>query len=200
MARVFALDGLVPVIDPTAFVHPTAVLTGDVIVGPRCYVGPCASLRGDFGRIILEAGSNVQDSCTMHGFPGTDTVIGADASVGHGAVVHGARIGRNALVGMNAVVNDDAVIGEEAIVAAMSFVKAGFEVPARHLAGGIPAKVMRKLGEAEIAWKTEGTREYQELARRCRATLVEAPPLAAPEPNRSRMAGKTLPKHLQKKS
>src|SRR3712207_713491 len=116
MARVFALDGVVPVIDPTAFVHPTAVLTGDVIVGPGCYVGPCASLRGDFGRIILEAGSNVQDNCTMHGFPGTDTVIGRDASVGHGAIVHGARIGRNALIGMNAVVNDDAVVGEEAVV------------------------------------------------------------------------------------
>jgi phenylacetic acid degradation protein len=200
MARVFALDGLVPVIDPTAFVHPTAVLTGDVIVGPGCYVGPCASLRGDFGRIILETGSNVQDSCTMHGFPGTDTVIGENASIGHGAVIHGARIGRNALVGMNAVVNDDAVVGEESIVAAMSFVKAGFEVPARHLAGGIPARIMRPLGEAEIAWMAEGTREYQELTRRCRATLVEAKPLAAPEPDRPRMAGKVAPKHLQKKS
>ena len=200
MARVFALDGLVPVIDPTAFVHPTAVLTGDVIVGPGCYVGPCASLRGDFGRIILESGSNVQDSCTMHGFPGTDTVIGENASIGHGAVIHGAKIGRNALVGMNAVVNDDAVIGEESIVAAMSFVKAGFEVPARHLAGGIPARIMRPLEEAEIAWKSEGTREYQELTRRCRTSLVEAAPLAAPEPDRPRMAGKVGPKHLQKKS
>jgi len=201
MPRVFAIDGIVPVIDPTAFVHPTAVLTGDVIVGPGCYVGPCASLRGDFGRLILEAGCNVQDNCTMHGFPGTDTVIGEDGHIGHGAVIHGARIGRGALVGMNAVVNDDAIVGEAAIVAALAFVKAGFEVPARHLAAGIPAKIVRPLTEDEIAWKAEGTREYQELTRRSLATLVEATPLAAPEPDRKRIpAGSVAPKHLQKKS
>ena len=201
MPRVFAIDGIVPVIDPTAFVHPTAVLTGDVIVGPGCYVGPCASLRGDFGRLILEAGCNVQDNCTMHGFPGTDTVIGEDGHIGHGAVIHGARIGRGALVGMNAVVNDDAIVGEAAIVAALAFVKAGFEVPARHLAAGIPAKIVRPLTEDEIAWKAEGTREYQELTRRSLATLVETTPLAAPEPGRKRIpAGSVAPKHLQKKS
>jgi phenylacetic acid degradation protein len=201
MPRVFAIDGIVPVIDPTAFVHPTAVLTGDVIVGPGCYVGPCASLRGDFGRLILEAGCNVQDNCTMHGFPGTDTVIGEDGHIGHGAVIHGARIGRGALVGMNAVVNDDAIVGEAAIVAAMAFVKAGFEVPARHLAAGIPAKVIRPLTEDELAWKAEGTREYQELTRRSLATLVEATALTAPEPDRKRIpAGSVTPKHLQKKS
>jgi phenylacetic acid degradation protein len=137
----------------------------------------------------------------MHGFPGTDTVIGEDGHIGHGAVIHGARIGRGALVGMNAVVNDDAIIGEGAIVAAMAFVKAGFEVPARHLAAGIPAKIVRPLTEGELAWKAEGTREYQELTRRCLATLVEATPLAAPEPARKRIpAGSVAPKHLQKKS
>src|SRR5690242_15668908 len=138
MARVFAIDGMVPVIDPAAFVHPTAVLTGDVIVGPNCYVGPCCSLRGDLGRLVLETGCNIQDNCTMHGFPGTDTVIEADGHVGHGAVIHGARVGRNALVGMNAVAMDGAVIGESAIVAAMAFVKAGFEVAPRTLVAGIP--------------------------------------------------------------
>src|SRR5690349_11361789 len=109
MARVFAIDGIVPVIDPAAFVHPTAVLTGDVIVAAGCYVGPCCSLRGDLGRLVLEPGCNIQDNCTMHGFPGTDTVIEADGHVGHGAVIHGARVGRDALVGMNAVVMDGAV-------------------------------------------------------------------------------------------
>lgn len=200
MARVYAIDGIVPVIDPSAFVHPTAVLTGDVIVGPGCYVGPCASLRGDFGRLILEAGSNVQDNCTMHGFPGTDTVIESDGHIGHGAIIHGARVGRNALVGMNAVVMDGAVIGESAIVAAMAFVKAGFAVPPRSLAAGIPARVVRRLTDEDIAWKVEGTQEYQELTRRSLATLVEATPLSAPEPDRKRIAaGSATPLHVQRR-
>ena len=185
--RVYAIDGLVPVVDPTAYVHPTAVLIGDVIVGPGCYVGPCASLRGDFGRLILEAGANLQDTCVMHGFPGTDTVVEQDGHIGHGAVLHGCRVGRNALVGMNAVIMDNAKIGEAAIVAACAFVKAGVEIPARHLAAGMPAKVVRELSEQEIAWKTEGTRTYQDLTRRCQATLVETAPLAAPEPDRKRI-------------
>jgi carbonic anhydrase/acetyltransferase-like protein (isoleucine patch superfamily) len=131
---VYAIDGLVPVIDPTAFVHPTAVLIGDVIVGPGCYVGPCASLRGDFGRLVLQAGVNVQDTCVLHSFPEHDTVIEENGHIGHGAVIHCCTIRRNALVGMNAVVMDNAVIGESAIVAACAFVKAGMEIPARTLA------------------------------------------------------------------
>lgn len=128
--KVYAIDGIVPVVDPSAYVHPSAVLIGDVIVGPGCYVGPCASLRGDFGRLILERGSNLQDTCVMHGFPGTDTVVEEDGHVGHGAVLHGCRVGRNALIGMNAVIMDNAVIGESSIVAASAFVKAGAEIPA----------------------------------------------------------------------
>jgi len=114
----YEIDGLVPVIDPSAYVHPTAVLIGDVIVGPRCYVGPAASLRGDFGRLVLHEGSNLQDTCVMHGFPSSDTVVAPDGHIGHGAVLHGCVIERNALVGMNAVVMDEAVIGESSIVAA----------------------------------------------------------------------------------
>src|SRR5438132_14403476 len=120
MVKVYSIDGVTPVIYPTAFVHPSAVLIGDVIVGPRCYIGPGASMRGDFGRLILEEGANLQDTCVMHGFPGSDTVVERDGHIGHGAVLHGCRIGRNALVGMNAVVMDDVVLGEESIVAAMS--------------------------------------------------------------------------------
>ena len=184
--RVFAIDGIVPVVHPSAYVHPTAVLIGDVIVGPDCYVGPCASLRGDFGRLILERGVNVQDTCVMHGFPGTDTVIEEDGHIGHGAVLHGCRIGRNALVGMNAVVMDNAVIGEASIVAAMAFVKAGVEIPPRSLVAGMPAKVVRALSDEEIRWKSDGTRTYQDLTRRCLATLVETDPLTEVEPDRPR--------------
>lgn len=186
--RVYAIDGIVPVVDPTAYVHPSAVLIGDVIVGPGCYVGPCASLRGDFGRLILERGANLQDTCVMHGFPGTDTVVEADGHIGHGAVLHGCRVGRNALIGMNAVIMDNAVIGESSIVAASAFVKAGAEIPARSLAAGMPAKVLRALSDEEIAWKVAGTRTYQDLTRRCLATLVEATPLSAVEPDRPRIA------------
>lgn len=185
--KVYAIDGIVPVVDPSAYVHPSAVLIGDVIVGPDCYVGPCASLRGDFGRLILERGSNLQDTCVMHGFPGTDTVVEEDGHVGHGAVLHGCRVGRNALIGMNAVIMDNAVIGESSIVAASAFVKAGMEIPPRVLVAGMPAKVIRALSDEEVRWKSEGTATYQDLARRSLATMEEVVPLRAVEPGRKRI-------------
>ncbi|HEY0834963.1 MAG TPA: phenylacetic acid degradation protein PaaY [Azospirillum sp.] len=197
--RVYAIDGVVPVIHPTAFVHPSAVLIGDVVIGANCYVGPCASLRGDFGRIVLHEGSNVQDNCTMHAFPGMDAVIEVDGHIGHGAVLHGCIIRRNALVGMNAVVMDGAVVGESAIVAAMAFVKASFQVPARHLVAGMPAKVVRELSDDEIAWKQQGTGEYQRLVTRSHTTMVECDPLDTEEPDRKRVdAGDVQPLHTQK--
>lgn len=183
----YEINGIVPVVDPTAYVHPSATLIGDVIVGPGCYVAPGASLRGDFGRIVLEEGSNVQDCCVMHGFPGTDTIVERDGHVGHGAILHGCIVKRNAMVGMNAVVMDEAVVGESAIVAACAFVKAGMVIPPRSLAVGTPAKVARQLSDDEIAWKGSGTRSYQELAERSRATLRECVPLAAVEPDRRRI-------------
>jgi phenylacetic acid degradation protein len=186
--RVYAIDGIVPVVDPTAFVHPTAVLIGDVVVGPGCYVGPCASLRGDFGRLVLGRGVNVQDTCVIHTFPDRDTVVEEDGHVGHGAVLHCCTIRRNALVGMNAVVMDDAIVGEAAFVAACSFVKAGMEVPARSLAAGVPARVIRPLTPEELAWKPQATGLYQHLARRSLATMCETEALAAPEPGRGRIS------------
>ena len=185
--KVYAIDGIVPVVDPTAYVHPSAVLIGDVIVGPDCYVGPCACLRGDFGRLILERSSNLQDTCVMHGFPGTDTVVEEDGHIGHGAVLHGCRVGRNALVGMNAVIMDNAVIGESSIVAAAAFVKAGVEIPQRMLVAGMPAKAIRPLSDEEIRWKSSGTATYQDLTRRSLATMEETVPLTAVEAGRKRI-------------
>jgi phenylacetic acid degradation protein len=184
---VYAIDGAVPVVDPTAFVHPSAVLIGDVIVGPGCYIGPCASLRGDFGPLEIRAGANIQDCCVLHAFPGAGTIVEEDGHIGHGAILHGCTIKRNALVGMNAVVNDNAVIGESSIVAAMAFVRAEMIVPPRTLVAGIPAKVMRELSDMEIAWKGEGTASYQELTRRSIRTMRATAPLAAPEPGRKRI-------------
>jgi len=184
----YAFAGLRPVVSPDAFVHPDAVLIGDVIVGAGCYVAPLACLRGDFGRIVLEPGSNVQDTCVMHGFPGSDTVVEEDGHVGHGAVLHGCRIGRNALIGMNAVIMDGAVIGESSIVAACAFVKSGMQVPPRSLVSGMPAKVQRALTDDEVDWKRNGTACYQALARVSLATLQACEPLPAVEPDRKRLA------------
>src|SRR5512146_1457028 len=137
--RVWSINGVTPVVDPAAFVHPSAVLIGDVLIGAGCYVGPSACLRGDFGRLEVRAGANIQDCCVLHGFPGTPTIVEEDGHIGHGAILHGCIVRRNALVGMNAVVNDAAEIGESAIVAAMAFVKAGMVVPGRTLVAGVPA-------------------------------------------------------------
>jgi phenylacetic acid degradation protein len=187
MVKVYSIDGITPVVHPDAYVHPSAVLIGDVHVGAGVYVGPAASLRGDFGRLVIEAGANIQDCCIVHGFPASDTVIEQDGHIGHGAVIHGARICRNALVGMNAVVNDNAVVGESAIVAAMAFVKAGMQVPARSLVAGIPARVVRELTADEMAWKVDATRLYQNLARRSLASMRETVALTEAEPGRKRL-------------
>ncbi|MEZ5447484.1 MAG: DapH/DapD/GlmU-related protein [Thiolinea sp.] len=184
----YAIDGVRPVVHPDSYVHPTATLIGDVIIGAGCYIGPGAVLRGDFGRLVLEPGANVQDTCVMHGFPGTDTVIEQDGHIGHGAVLHGCHIERNALVGMNSVIMDGARIGDSAIVAAMSFVKANLDIPARHLAAGSPARIIRELSDEEIAWKQAGTRDYQHLARRSMTSMVEVSPLTEPEANRPALA------------
>ena len=194
----YAIEGVVPVVDPSAFVHPDAVLIGDVIIGPNCYVGPCASLRGDFGRIVLMAGSNVQDTCVIHGFPKQDTLIEENGHIGHGAVLHSCVIRRDALVGMNAVVMDEAEIGEQSIVAACAFVPAGMRIPARQLAAGVPAKLLREVRDEEIAWKLGGTRAYQELTRRCLDSLHETQPLQRVEPDRPRLphSGATMKRDI----
>jgi phenylacetic acid degradation protein len=184
---VYSIDGVTPVVDPTAFVHPSAVLIGDVIVGPECYIGPCASLRGDFGHIEVHRGANLQDCCVMHGFPHAGTIVEEGGHIGHCAVLHGCRVERNGLVGMNAVVNDNAVVGDSAIVAAMAFVKAGMVIPPRTIAAGVPAEVLRALTDTELKWKREGTESYHTLARRSLATMRAVAPLRAVEPDRKRL-------------
>lgn len=184
--QVYSYDGVVPVIDPTAFVHPSAVIIGDVIIGQGVYVAPCASLRGDLGRIIVGAGANIQDTVVVHGFPGTDTLIEDNGHIGHGAIVHACTLRRNVLIGMNAVVMDFAEIGESSIVAASSFVRAQSVIPPKSLVVGVPAKVVRSLSEEELAWKIEATATYQRLCLESRKSMVPCMPLAAPEEDRRR--------------
>ena len=180
----YEIEGVIPVVHPTAYVHPTAVLIGDVHIGPNCYVGPNASLRGDFGRIVLHAGANVQDNCVMHGFPQQDTLVEENGHIGHGAVLHSCTVRRDALVGMNAVVMDEAVVGERAMVAACAFVPAGMRIAEQTLVAGVPAKVIRLLKDEEVAWKRTGTETYQDLTRRCLASMQEVQPLAQAEADR----------------
>ncbi len=160
---IYAFKGFTPVVHESSFVHPQAAVTGNVIIGKNCYVGPGAAIRGDWGQIILENGVNVQENCTVHMFPGKSITLQEGAHIGHGAIIHGAQLGRNVLIGMNTVIMDDAEIGDECIVGAMSFIKANTKVPARSLLVGNPARIIKQVSDEMIAWKTKGTALYQQL-------------------------------------
>ncbi len=174
---IYSFKGYIPVVHESSFVHPLAAVTGNVIIGKNCYIGPGAAIRGDWGEIILEDGVNVQENCTVHMFPGKSIVLKESAHVGHGAVIHGANLGRNCLIGMNTVIMDDAEIGDECIVGAMSFVKANSVFQKRSLIVGNPAKVIKEVSDEMIAWKTKGTELYQQLPADCFESLQEIEPL-----------------------
>lgn len=177
MANIFEFNGYKPVIHESAFVHPNATVTGNVIIGKDVYIGPGAAIRGDWGEIIIKDGCNVQENCTVHMFPGTTVTLHESAHIGHGAIIHGATIGENCLVGMNAVVMDDVVVGKECIIGALAFVPAKMEIPERSIAVGNPAKVVKQVSDQMIDWKTEGTKLYQQLPSDCYNTLKPCEPL-----------------------
>lgn len=160
----YEFKGIKPVVHESAFIHPLAAVTGNVIIGKNVYIGPGAALRGDFGKIIIEDGCNVQENCTIHMFPGVTVLLKENAHIGHGAVIHGSTIGRNCLVGMNAVIMDNVDLGDECIVGALSFVKAGEKISPRKILAGNPAKIIREVSDEMIEWKTEGTKIYQQLS------------------------------------
>ena len=174
---IYSFKGFIPVVHESSFVHPQAAVTGNVIIGKNCYVGPGAAIRGDWGQIILEDGVNVQENCTVHMFPGKSITLRTGAHVGHGAIIHGANLGQNCMIGMNAVIMDDAEIGDESIVGAMAFVKANSKIPARSLLVGNPAKIIKQVSDEMIAWKTKGTALYQALPGECHESLREVEPL-----------------------
>lgn len=181
---IYSFKGHIPVVHESSFVHPLAAVTGNVIIGKDCYIGPGAAIRGDWGEIILEDGVNVQENCTVHMFPGKSILLKSGAHVGHGAVVHGSNLGANCLIGMNSVIMDGAEIGDECIVGAMSFVKAESKFEARKLIVGNPAKAIKDVSEEMIAWKTAGTRLYQQLPSDCHETLKAVEPLRSIPENR----------------
>jgi phenylacetic acid degradation protein/carnitine operon protein CaiE len=181
---VYSFNGFVPVVKPSSFIHPKASVTGNVIIGENVYVGPGAAIRGDWGQIIIENGCNVQENCTIHMFPGTTVTLKEGAHIGHGAIIHGGTIGKNCLIGMNSVVMDDVVLGDECIVGALTFIPAKMEFPERSLIVGNPAKVIDKVSDEMIDWKTKGTELYQSLPKECHGSLNECEPLTEVEPNR----------------
>ncbi len=174
---IYSFKDYIPVVHESSFVHPLAAVTGNVIIGKNCYIGPGAAIRGDWGQIVLEDGVNVQENCTIHMFPGKSITLKESTHIGHGAIIHGANIGKNVLIGMNSVVMDDAEIGDECIVGAMTFVKAETKIPSRSLVVGNPAKIVKEVTDQMIAWKTKGTQLYQQLPAECHDTLREVEPL-----------------------
>ena len=174
---IYKYKGVVPVVDASSFVHPQAAVTGSVVIGKNVYVGPGAAIRGDFGNIIIEDGCNVQENCTIHMFPGVTVRLMQNAHIGHGAIIHGATIGKNCLIGMNAVIMDNAFIGDESIVGALSFIKADEVFDSRSLIVGNPAKVIRKVSDEMIDWKTKGTEVYQLLAKEAHDAIIACEPL-----------------------
>ena len=192
---IYEFDGFRPVIHESSFIHPNATVTGNVIIGRDVYVAPGAAIRGDWGGIVIEDGCNVQESCTIHMFPGVTVVLEASAHIGHGAIVHGARIGRNALIGMNAVIMDNATIGAECIVGALTFVPANMRIPERKVVVGNPARIVKDVSDDMIAWKTEGTRLYQALPKQLYETLKPCEPLREVPPGRreQQMSYRTWP-------
>lgn len=173
----YEFNGIKPVAHKSSFVHPQAAVTGSVIIGKDCYIGPGAALRGDWGQIIIEDGCNVQENCTIHMFPGVTVLLKKGAHIGHGAIIHGATIGKNCLVGMNAVIMDNVQLGDECIVGALTFIKEGEIIPSRSLVVGNPGKIIKQVSEEMIAWKTEGTKLYQQLPKQCHNSLIITKPL-----------------------
>ena len=190
----YEFNGLKPIVHPSAYVHPQANVTGDVWIEEDVYIGPGAVLRGDWGRITVKKGANVQENCVVHVFPGKDVVLEPSAHIGHGAIVHGAHVGENCLVGMNAVLMDDVVVGSESIIGALAFVPQGMQIPPRSVVVGNPAKIVKDVSDEQIAWKTEGTGWYQRLPSECQKILKACEPLSAPEPNRPRSEGGYSPR------
>ena len=174
---IYEFQGLIPVVHDSAFVHPQAAVTGNVVIGRDVYVGPGAAIRGDWGAIVIEDGCNVQENCTIHVFPGATVVLEQAAHIGHGAVIHGARIGANALIGMNAVVMDRASVGAGCIVGALTFVPADMQIPSRKVVVGNPARIVKDVSDEMLQWKSDGTALYQQLPAAMHASWKPVEPL-----------------------
>ncbi len=189
MANIFEFNGIKPVVHESAFIHPNATVTGNVIIGKDVYIGPGAALRGDWGQILIEDGCNVQENCTIHMFPGATVILKEGSHIGHGAIIHGASLGKNVLIGMNSVVMDNVVIGDDCIIGSLTFIPEGMIIPDRKVVVGSPAKIIKDVSDKMIAWKTSGTDIYRNLPKDCKESLRPCEPLREPEANRAIQTG-----------
>ncbi len=190
---IYSFNNIIPVVHPTAFVHPQACVLGSVIIGAHVYIGPGAAIRGDWGHIHIEAGCNIQENCTIHMFPGTEVHLKENAHIGHGAIIHGATIGKNCLVGMNAVIMDNVILGDECIVGALCFIKQHEVIPNRSMVVGNPHNIIKQVSDEMIGWKTEGTALYQTLPSQMQQTLIVCEPLTAVPDNYIKPTGNYKP-------
>ncbi len=167
----YVFEGRKPQVGKTSFVHEDAVVIGDVRIGDTCFIGAGAVLRGDWGTIIVEDGSNVQENAVIHAGPESTTHLGKDSHVGHGAILHGCTLDEHVLVGMGAIVNDAAHIGQGAIIASGALVAPRMEVPPRKMVVGVPGRVVKDVDERMEGFIWMGTRLYQTLPERYGNTL-----------------------------
>ena len=171
---IFSFEGVTPVIDPSAFIAPTATVVGDVTIEANASVWYGAVIRGDVAPIIVRAGANIQECAVLHGSPGTVTEIGPGATVAHLCLVHGAIIEEEALIGNGAIVHDGARIGARSLVGAGSVVSAGLQVPPGTLVIGSPAVVKREIaGTPAEQLVAANPGAYQEMAQRHRTSVHE---------------------------
>ncbi|MEU8628939.1 gamma carbonic anhydrase family protein [Streptomyces sp. NPDC048669] len=164
-ALITAIGGKEPEIDASAFTAPTSVVIGEVTMAAGSSLWYHAVLRADCGPIVIGAGSNIQDNCSVHVDPGFAVTVGERVSVGHNAVLHGCTVEDDVLIGMGATVLNGAHIGAGSLVAAQALVPQGMRVPPGSLVAGVPAKVKRQLTEEELDGVKFNAVGYVELAK-----------------------------------
>lgn len=169
---VYEFEGKRPRIDSTAFVYPEATVIGDVLIGKGCYVGPGACLRGDWGAIIVEPFSNVQENCVIHSAPEVTTVLAEKSHIGHGAILHGPILEEHVVVGMGAIIMDDVKIGAGCCIGAGALVTTGTTVPSGRLLVGVPAKDIGEIDREMEEYLEYATGVYIALPPRCLKGLV----------------------------
>jgi len=168
---IYAFEDFEPVVAPDAYVHPEAVVIGDVQIGSKCFIGAGAVLRADFGKIIIGDGSNVQENCVLHVTPGLEVRLEENVVIAHGAKLHDAHVKRDAVVGMNAILLHRVVVEEEAMVAAGAVLPIGFVVPAKKIVVGNPPRILGEMPEMYVQLRGVGLEMYQQLPERYRKGL-----------------------------
>lgn len=167
----FEFEGKKPQVPSDSFVHPAAVLIGDVRLGHECLIAPGVSIRADFGPVIIGDRSSVQDNSVIHVYPGSESVIGNDVTVAHGAILHDVHIHDRCMIGIGAIILFNAVCEEDVFVSVGSLVPRGMRVPAGKIVAGNPAQIKRDATEKDKAAARDGIEAYRYLCRQYLATM-----------------------------